>query len=82
VTARLIQPFVGFQGIQKVLRLSRETTCDDCVLAVQDLESNLASNGTAENIAETLHAACAQNFPSQALEQGAKIRSTRKCRRR
>src|SRR5262249_46281211 len=40
--------------------------CDNCVGAVTDIEIFLATNGTAQSLADTLSSACIGRFPDQA----------------
>ena len=54
-------------------------TCDDCVEAVQDLESFLATNGTAAAIADMMDDACPVRFrkdPALAQQCAGEINST------
>ena len=69
VVAGLIQPFVGYQEIGKILGIKKQATCEECVDAVTNFEVELGLNGTAQNIAETLHQGCIENFPDAVLEQ-------------
>ena len=76
VVARLIQPFIAAQfdqfvpkEIQKVLGIPSGSTCDECISALQSFETQLALNGTVQNIQETMHEACVKNFPDPTLEQ-------------
>jgi hypothetical protein len=42
--------------------LKRRSTCDECVLAVSDLEVALATNGTATDTVDALEAGCDEHF--------------------
>ena len=75
----LIQPFIDLgqptnsdefnqlsvDEMEEVLRLKRKTTCDECISAIQVFEEDLSTNGTAENIIDTLDTACVNRFQSQ-----------------
>jgi hypothetical protein len=43
-----------------------ESTCDGCVQKVSDIESLLATNGTADNIADQMDDACAARYRNDA----------------
>jgi hypothetical protein len=62
-----IQPVLA--ALRNALNLTGKTTCDSCVTTTANFESLLATNGTAQEIEQTLHAACARDFPDFTSQQ-------------